>query len=134
MQTHPSADNWVKALLSMSLPTRARPSTHLQSLPHQEAYTSFTSFLASSTKGQTEETDRTKTTLKKVNQDEKAEGYVPDKVTRKTTKCSGDRQASRKRIQNDDSEVDPGSWKQNEEDARNVYQRPRRTKEQGEMK
>ena len=34
-----------------------------------------------------------------------------------------------KRIQNNDSE-DPGSLKQNGEDARNVYQRPRRTKEQ----
>ena len=29
-----------------------------------------------------------------------------------------------------DSEDDPGSWKKNGEDARNVYQRPRRTKEQ----
>ena len=34
-----------------------------------------------------------------------------------------------KRIQNNDSE-DPGSLKQNGEDARNAYQRPRRTKEQ----
>ena len=32
-------------------------------------------------------------------------------------------------MQNSDSEDDPGSWKQNE-DIRNVYQRPRRTKEQ----
>ena len=32
-ECNPSADNWVKALLSMALPTRARPSTHLQSLP-----------------------------------------------------------------------------------------------------
>ena len=37
-----------------------------------------------------------------------------------------------KRIQNNDSE-DPGSLKQNGEDARNVYQRPRRTKEQTKM-
>ena len=32
-----------------------------------------------------------------------------------------------------DSEDDPGSWKKNGEDARNVYQRPRRIKEQTEM-
>ena len=31
---HPSADNWIKALLSKALPTRARPSfSHYQSLP-----------------------------------------------------------------------------------------------------
>jgi len=29
-----------------------------------------------------------------------------------------------------DSEDDPGSWKKNGEDARNVYQRPRRNKKQ----
>ena len=38
-------------------------------------------------------------------------------------------QLSRKRIQND-SEDDPGSWEHNGEDARNIYQRPARTKEQ----
>ena len=61
-------------------------------------------------------------------QDEKAEGYVPDEGTRenprKTTKWSGDRQPSRKRIQNNDSEDDPGPRKMNEgevqEDSRNV--------------
>ena len=42
-------------------------------------------------------------------------------------------QYSRKRIQNNDREDDPGSWKQNGENARNVYQSPRRTKEQTEM-
>ena len=45
-----------------------------------------------------------------------------------------DRQSSRKRIQSSDSEDDSGSQKKNGdkdwEDARNVYQRPRRTKEQ----
>ena len=50
-------------------------------------------------------------------QDEKAEGYVPDEGTRqkprKTTKLSGDRQPSRKRIQNNDSEDDPGPRKKN---------------------
>ena len=47
----------------------------------------------------------------------------------KTPKLSGNRQASRKRIQNNDSEDDPDSWENNGEDTRNGYQRPRRTKE-----
>ena len=46
------------------------------------------------------------------------------------TKENGDRQTSRIRIQNNDSEDDPGSSENNGEDTRNVYQRPRRTKEQ----
>ena len=34
VQSHPSADNWIKALLSKALPTRARPSfSHHKSLP-----------------------------------------------------------------------------------------------------
>ena len=76
---------------------------------------------------------RTKTTLQKVNQDEKEESNVPDESERylspqKKTKCSGERQPSRKRILNNDSEDDPESGVKNGEDARNVYQRPRRTK------
>ena len=35
---------------------------------------------------------------------------------------------SRKIIQNNDSEDDPGSQKKNGENGRNAYQRPRRTK------
>ena len=35
-----------------------------------------------------------------------------------------------KKIQNNDSEDDPGSRENNGEDARNVYQRPRKTKKQ----
>ena len=49
-----------------------------------------------------------------------------DKIQTTTTKngqINGDRQPSRKRIQNNDSEDDPGSQKQNGEIARNVYQR-----------
>ena len=42
----------------------------------------------------------------------------------------GDRQPSRKRIQNNDNEDDQGSWENNGGDARNAYQRSRRTKEQ----
>ena len=48
----------------------------------------------------------------------------------KTTKWSGNRQPSRKRIQNNDREDDLGSQKKNGDDARNICQRPRRTKKQ----
>ena len=83
MQPHPSADNWIKALLSKALPTRARPSFF-----HQEAYTSL---LASSITQQTEEARRRSPTeakkkkkshITKVNQFEKAETYITDKGTR----------------------------------------------------
>ena len=41
------------------------------------------------------------------------------------------RQATfQKKIQNNNSEDEPVSWENNGEDARNVYQRPARTKEQ----
>ena len=43
------------------------------------------------------------------------------------------RQPSRIIIQNNDSKDDPGSWKRNGEDERNVCQRPRWTKGQTEM-
>ena len=59
----------------------------------------------------------------------KRQGKTPEK----TMKESGDKQPSRKIIQNNDSDDDPGSWENNEKDARNVYQRPTRTKEQMEM-
>ena len=39
VQTHPSADNWIKALVSKALPTRARTSfSHHQSLPPGSLY------------------------------------------------------------------------------------------------
>ena len=38
-----------------------------------------------------------------------------------------------KRIQNNDSKDDPGSQENNGEDARNVYERPTRTREQTNM-
>ena len=44
-----------------------------------------------------------------------------DKPPKKTTKRSGDRQFSRKRIQNNDREDDPRSQKRNREDAGNAY-------------
>ena len=49
VKPHPSADNWIKALLSKVLPTRARPSFSHPS--HQESYTSLS---ASAMRGQTE--------------------------------------------------------------------------------
>ena len=39
-------------------------------------------------------------------------------------------QLSRKIIQDNHSEDDPGSWENSGEDARYIYQRPARTKEQ----
>ena len=52
-----------------------------------------------------------------------------DKISEE--QLNGDRHPSRKRIQNNDGEDDPGSREKNEgkdrEDAQNVYQRPRRT-------
>jgi len=60
-QSHPSAENWIKYLLSMALPTRATPSfTYSQSLPSHgveeldRTEEAFTSLLSSSIRGQTE--------------------------------------------------------------------------------
>ena len=50
------------------------------------------------------------------------------KIIEKATKWSRDRQPSRKRIQNNDSEDDSGSLENNGEDVADVYQRPRRNK------
>lgn len=70
-----------------------------------------------------------------------AKDYVLDEGTRwkprKTAKGDRYRQPSRIRKQNNDNEEDPGFQKKNggkyQEDAKNVQQRPRRTKEQAEM-
>ena len=56
VQPHPSADNWIKALLSKSLPTEQDPVIPITSPSHQEADISL---LASSIRGQTEETRST---------------------------------------------------------------------------
>ena len=76
VQSHPSVENWIKALLSKALPTRARPSFPITSPSHQEAHTSLS---ASPIREQTEAAQRssltvvkTKTILQKVNHDEKA--------------------------------------------------------------
>ena len=56
MQPYPTVDNWIKALLSKALPTRVRPSfSHHHSLPSGNSYTSL---LAFSIRGQTEEARR----------------------------------------------------------------------------
>ena len=85
-ETPPLPDNWIKALLSKTLSNRARPSfpstipsrqrsLHKPlSLNHQGAY--------SRSKKNQNPTTRTKVTIQKVNQYEKADSYVPDEGTR----------------------------------------------------
>ena len=87
MQPHPSAENWIKALLSKALPTRARPSfSHHQSLPSGNLHKPLSQLHQRadrrSKKNHNPTAARTKTTLQKVNQYEKAESYVPDEGTR----------------------------------------------------
>ena len=86
VQSHLSADNWIKALLSKTLPTRARSSFPITSPSHQEAYPSL---LASAIRGQTEETRRSsasqqvnQTILQKAYHDNKTGSCVPDERTR----------------------------------------------------
>ena len=58
----------------------------------------------------------------------------PDKAPKKKKKTNKVEPGNLpEKIQNNDSENDPGSQKKNGEDIRNVYQRPGRTKEQTEM-
>jgi len=80
-QPHPSADKWILALLSKTLPTRARPSFPHSIPPSGSLYKPH---LASSTRGQIKEARRTTVSKasQKVNQDEKAESYVPREGTR----------------------------------------------------
>ena len=87
VRLHPSADNWMKALLRKALPSRARPSvSHDQSLPsgilhkplsflHQGANRRSKKWLLATVAER-------KTVLHKVNQDEKAKSCVPDDATR----------------------------------------------------
>ena len=85
VRLHPSADNWMKALLRKALPSRARPSvSHDQSLPsgilhkplsflHQGANRRSKKWLLATVAER-------KTVLHKVNQDEK-QSYVPEEGT-----------------------------------------------------
>ena len=82
MQPHPSADNWIKVLLSKALLTRARPSfAHGQSLPSRCLHKPLRLRYQRSgrrIKKHSLIVAKTKTTLQTVNQDEKAECYVSD--------------------------------------------------------
>ena len=80
---------------------------------------------------------KTKTILYKVNHDERQKVMSQMKGQDKTPEKQQNEveigNIPEKRIQNNDSEDDSGSWKNNREDARKVYQRLRKTKEQTEM-
>ena len=86
-QPHPSVDNWIEVLLSTALPTRARLSfSHHQSLPSGSLYKPL-SLIHQRADSRSENNynptaARNKTTSQKVNQDEKAEGFVPYEGTR----------------------------------------------------
>jgi len=86
VQHHSTADNWIKALLSKALPTRARPSfSHHQSLPSRSLHKplSLIHQRADRSKKKHSPTEaKTKTILQNVNHNEKAESYVPDEGTR----------------------------------------------------
>jgi len=80
MQPHSSADNWIKALLSKALPTRARPSfSHHQSLSSGSLHKPL-SFIHQRADRRSKKHSltaaKTKTILQKVNHDGKAESYV----------------------------------------------------------
>ena len=83
----PSVENWIKVLLSMALPIRARLSfSHHQSLLSGNLHRSLNLIHQTadrrSKKGHNPTAARPKTTSQKVNHDEKAEGFVPDEGTR----------------------------------------------------
>ena len=83
---HTSANNWVKALLSKVLPTRARPSfSHHLALPSGSLHKTLSLLhqrADRSKKNNNPTTTKTKATLQKANQHEKAESHVPDEGTR----------------------------------------------------
>ena len=81
-QPHPSADNWIRALLRKSLPTRARPSfSHHQSLPSGSFHKLLSLFHQRedkrSKKNHSPTGTKMKTTLQKVNQHEKSRNLCP---------------------------------------------------------
>ena len=125
-----SADNWIKALLARPCPPEQDPVLSIPSPSHQETYTSL---WPSSIGGQTEEARQTrvpqleqkshyrKLIMMKNKVMSQMKGW--DKNLREATEQSGDKQPSRKRIQNNDSKDDPESQENNGENARSVYQR-----------
>ena len=85
VQSHPSADNWIKPLPSKALPTRARPSfSHRQSLPSRRELACQPHPSEGRQKMQEEAhltVAKTKTVLLEDNHDEK-ECYIPVEGTR----------------------------------------------------
>ena len=88
VQPHPSADNWIKALLFKALPSRARPNfIHCQFFPSRHLQKPLRLRYQRSgrrIKKHSLIVAKTKTTLQTVNQDEKAECYVSDEGQDKT--------------------------------------------------
>ena len=86
-QPLPSAENWIKALLSKALPTRTRTSfSHCQSLPSGSLHKPL-SLIHQRADRRSKKTNsptaaKTKTTLQKVNYNEKVECYVSDEGTK----------------------------------------------------
>ena len=86
-QPHPSADKWIKVLLSSA--HQSKRQLYLTRVPPVRKLAQASS-IASSTRGQTAEARRTtilqpveqKPHSQKDKQDEKTEGYVPDQGTR----------------------------------------------------
>ena len=86
VKSHPSTDHWIKALLSKALPTRGR-----SSFSHQQSFTSRNLHKSLSLTHQRADrrskkklsftAAKIKTIVQKVNHNEKAEIYVPDKET-----------------------------------------------------
>ena len=85
-QPHPSADNWIKALLSKALLTRARPSfSHHHFLPSGSLHKPLSLLHQRAdrrSKKHSLTAAKTKTILHKVNHDEKAKSYVLDEGIR----------------------------------------------------
>lgn len=73
-QPRPSAENWIKVLLSMALPITARLSCSHHRFTPIRKLTSSTRGQTRSKKGHNLTAARTKTASQKVNHDEKAEG------------------------------------------------------------
>ena len=81
VQSRPSADNWIKALLSKALPTRTRPSfSHHQSIPSRRLHKPLSLICqraARRSKKHSLTVAKTKTILQKVNHDEKSRKLCP---------------------------------------------------------
>ena len=118
-QPHPSADNWIKALLSKALPTGGRPSfSHHQFLQSGSLHKPLTLFHQ---RADRRSKNHNPTTIikplyrklismkkQKVMSQMKGQDKIPEKQLNKV-----EIPPSRKRIRNNDSEDDSGSWEKN---------------------